>query len=400
MLAGDVVRMSLGSLRGHPLRTVLSVIGIAIGITAVILLTSIGEGTRRYVLAQFTQFGTNILAVNPGKTKTLGIPGVLGGTTRKLTIDDSEVLRRLPFVERVVPFVYGQARVEAEGRGRSVFVYGVTSEMPEVWKFRVRQGTFVPEGDPRRGAPFAVLGPTLKRELFGTGSALGEFVRIGERRFRVIGVMEPKGQMLGFDIDDAVYVPVALAMQIFNLDELNEIDVLFSNEQVADTVVASVRAALTDRHGGNEDFTITTQTAMLDVFDNVMNIVTLSVGGIAGISLVVGAIGILTMMWIAVNERIFEIGLIRALGGTPGQVRNLFLAEATVLATLGGIVGVGSGLGLAALLRTAVSGLPVFTPPEYIAAALAVSFATGLLSGVVPAQRAAALDPIEALRAD
>jgi putative ABC transport system permease protein len=169
---------------------------------------------------------------------------------------------------------------------------------------------------------------------------------------------------------------------------------------MSDSVAESVRALLTERHGGNEDFTITTQTAMLEVFGNVMNVITLSVGGIAGISLVVGAIGILTMMWIAVNERTFEIGLMRALGGTPAQVRNLFLTEAIAIAMVGGSAGVAVGIGIAALLRTAVPGIPVFTPVEYIAAALAVSFATGLVAGVVPAQRAAALDPIEALRAE
>jgi putative ABC transport system permease protein len=396
----DLLRYSSGALRGHRLRTSLSVLGIAIGISAVILLTSIGEGTRRYILSQFTQFGTNILAVNPGKTKTLGVPGVLGGTTRKLTIDDSEALRRLPHVEQVVPLAFGQARVEADGKGRSVFIYGVTSEMPDVWKFRVRQGSFLPGGDPRRGSPVCVIGPTLQREIFGGESPLGRFVRIGGTRFRIIGIMEPKGRMLGFDVDDAAYIPVASAMRLFNLDELNEIDVVFSNERLSQTVAVSVRTLLTERHGGNEDFTITTQTAMLDVFDNVMNIVTLSVGGIAGISLVVGAIGILTMMWIAVNERIFEIGLMRALGGTPGQIRNLFLTEAVVIALLGGAVGIGAGMGIATLLRTAVPGLPVYTPPGYVLVAFVVSFVTGLLAGVVPAQRAAVLDPIEALRAE
>jgi putative ABC transport system permease protein len=159
-----------------------------------------------------------------------------------------------------------------------------------------------------------------------------------------------------------------------------------------------VRRLLTERHNGNEDFTITTQTAMLEVLGNVMDVITLSVGAIAAISLLVGAIGILTMMWIAVGERTGEIGLVRALGATRGQVQLLFLVEASALSTAGGAVGLGVGLGAAALLRALVPGLPIETPPGLVVVALMVSLATGLGAGVWPARRAAALDPVEALR--
>jgi putative ABC transport system permease protein len=397
---GDLGSVALGALRSHRLRSFLSMLGIAIGIAAVILLTSIGEGTRRYMISEFTQFGTNVLAVNPGKTETVGVPGVFGGTTRKLTIDDAEAIARLPGVEKVVPVSMGQARVESGGRGRSVFVYGVTSEVPEVWKFEVRQGRFIPPGDPRRGASVAVLGPTLKQELFGEANALGAFVRIAGFRLRVIGVMAPKGQILGIDIDDSAYVPVATAMQMFNLDELMEIDVLFSHEGLTAGVEDAVRRLLADRHAGREDFTITTQTAMLEVFGNVMNVVTIAVAGIGGISLLVGAIGVLTMMWIAVSERILEIGLMRAVGATPQQVQRLFLLESVVLTVIGGAGGIVLGLSLAGLLRIAVPGMPIHTPLGYVLAALVVSAVTGLLSGLIPAQRAAALDPVEALRGE
>ncbi|TDJ03197.1 MAG: FtsX-like permease family protein [Deltaproteobacteria bacterium] len=395
----DYFRIGFGALRGHRLRSFLSMLGIAIGITAVILLTSIGEGTRRYLITEFTQFGTNVLAINPGKTETSGLPGVFGGTTHKLTLDDSEALKRLWGVKKVVPLAMGQARVEGNGRGRSVFVYGVTSDVPEVWKFEVGQGAFLPPGDPRRGSMTAVLGPTLKRELFGDENALGEFVRVAGFRLRVIGVMAPKGRILGIDIDDAAYVPVATAMQMFNLDELMEIDLLFSHAGLMDGVVQQVTRVLTDRHAGREDFTITTQTAMLDVFENVMNVITASVGAIAGISLLVGAIGILTMMWITVNERVHEIGLMRALGATAAQVQRLFLLEAVILTLVGGVLGIAAGLGIAQVLSFAVPGMPVYTPLRYMLAALVVSALTGLLSGVAPARRAASLDPVEALRA-
>jgi putative ABC transport system permease protein len=396
----DYVLLGFGAVRSHRLRSFLSTLGIAIGITAVILLTSIGEGTRRYLIAEFTQFGTNILQINPGKTETMGMPGVLGGTTHKLTLDDAEALGRLPSVQRSVPLAFGQARVEGNGRGRSVLIFGATSHMPEVLKFDVGQGSFLPPGDPRRGSAVAVLGPTLKRELFGEKNALGEFVRVAGTRLRVIGVMAPKGRILGFDIDDAAYVPVKTVMQMFNLDELMEIDVLFAHEGLTQRVEEEVRALLTARHAGKEDFTIVSQTAMLEVFGNVMDVITTAVGAIGGISLLVGAIGILTMMWIAVNERVEEIGLMRALGATERNVQRLFLLEAVILTVLGGIAGIVIGLGISAILRVAVPGLPVYTPPRYIGAALLVCALTGLLAGVVPARRAALLHPIEALRTE
>lgn len=400
MEARDILFLSGGALRGNPLRSMLSMLGIAIGVAAVVLLTSLGEGARRYIVAQFTQFGTNVLTVTPGKVHTHGIPGALGGTTRKLTIDDAEALARLPEVKEVVSVVVGQARVEGASRGRSVYVYGTTAELPLVWKFEVGQGRFLPPGDPRRGGSVAVLGPRLKRELFAEENALGEFVRVAETRFRVIGVMTPKGRILGFDLDDAVYIPLATAMQIFNLDEVAEIDVAFAHEGMTDQVERAVRALLTDRHAGNEDFTIITQTAMLDVFGRIMDVITLSVAVIAGISLLVGAIGIFTMMWISVGERVSEIGLLRALGATAAQVHRLFLLEAVLLTLLGGLAGLCVGLGGAALLRAWVEGLPVYTPPEYIVAALGMSAVAGLVSGVGPARRAASLEPVDALRAE
>jgi putative ABC transport system permease protein len=281
-----------------------------------------------------------------------------------------------------------------------VFVHGVTDAFPAVMKFDVGQGHFLPAGDPRRGALVAVLGPRLKRELFGEANALGEFVRIAGARLRVIGVMQPKGRILGIDIDDAAYVPVATAMRLFNLEELHEIDVTFEHEGLTQAVIAAVRDALIERHGGEEDFTVISQAEMLNVFGRVMDVITLGVGVIAAISLLVGSIGIFTMMWISVGERVGEIGLMRALGATARQVQMLFLSEALLLTLLGGVGGLSFGLLVVLGLRWVVPDLPAGVPLEYVGAALGMSVVAGLVSGVGPARRAAEWVPIEALRAD
>jgi putative ABC transport system permease protein len=396
----DLMGLSSGAMRGHPLRSILSMLGIAIGVAAVIMLTSLGEGARRYMVAEFSQFGTNMITVNPGKTETTGMPGAFGGTTQKLTIEDAEALARLPILETVVPVAFGQARVEGNGKGRSVFIYGSTVDLPAVLKFTVGQGQFLPAGDPRRGSSVAVIGPKLKRELFGEENALGRFVRIAGARLRVIGIMEPKGQILGMDMDDAAYIPVATAMRLFNLDEVQEIDIIIAHEGLADAAIEEIRTLLIDRHRGDEDFTVISQSEMLEVFGRVMDVLTLGVAVIAGISLLVGSIGIFTMMWISVGERISEIGLMRALGATEGQIQTIFLTEAILLTMVGGVAGLLFGLLSTFVMRLLVPAFPAGAPVEYVVSALAISALAGVLSGVGPARRAASLAPVDALRTE
>jgi putative ABC transport system permease protein len=393
----DLLRLAWQAIWFHRQRSVLTMLGILIGIASVILLTSIGEGTRVYVLSEFTQFGTTLAQVNPGKIETTGLPGALGTTIHPLTLEDARALERIRGVERVVPVIMGAAPAEHAGKTRNSFVFGVNGAVPQVWRMGVRSGRFLPELDPDQSAPVAVLGPRLKRELFGDQNCLGRHVRIAGQRFLVIGVMESKGQFLGFDLDDTAYVPVASARQLFNRDALQEIDVLIANASLIDPVVARIRSTLVGRHDQEEDFSITTQTGMLETLDRVIRIVSMAVGGIGAISLLVGAIGILTMMWISVNERTSEIGLARALGATAGQILRLLLAEAAMLSTLGGILGVATGLSVAHLLRLYVPALPVRTPVEFVLLALAVSLMVGLASGLLPARKAASLDPVVAL---
>lgn len=397
---GDLFRMTLRTLAAHRVRSALTMVGIVIGIASVVLLTSIGEGVRVYIVRQFTQFGTDLIAVTPGKMETWGVPGFLGGVTRKLTIADARTLGRIPGVRAVMPVIYGMTRVEFCERGRHVYIYGVSHEMPEIFQMQVQSGRFLPAEDFDRGSPVCVLGPTLKRELFGSANALGERVRIGGTSMRVVGVMAAKGTFLGIDIDDTAYVPIAFSFKLFNRDELNEIDLKIMRASDAPRVAEEVRRVLRERREGDEDFTVIEQAEMLDTFGKVLRVITMAVAGIAAISLFVGAIGILTIQWVSVHERTSEIGLALAIGATRGQIVAIFMGEAIGLSLLGGIAGLAAGMGGSALLHVAVPGLPTETPLEIVFLALGVSLAVGIISGVAPAIRASRLDPVDALRTE
>lgn len=399
MLTRDFLRLTGSSLIAHRMRSFLTTLGIAVGIAAVMLLTSIGEGIHQFVLAEFTQFGTTIVGINPGRTTTHGGSTGMFGTVRPLTIQDAEALARLPYAHAVVPLVQGNAEVEAGNLRRRTTIYGVGPDMPEVFSMKVASGRFLPDDDPTAPRAFAVLGSKLRAELFGNRNPLGERLGIGGNRYRIIGVMESKGSVLGFDLDDTVYIPAARGLELFNRDSLFEIDVMYRKGVKSERVVKGINDVLIERHG-REDFTVTTQEQMLDVLGSILNILTFAVGAIGGISLLVGAIGIVTIMTIAVNERTAEIGLIRALGARRGQVLGLFLGEAIVLAAVGGTAGLALGVGIAQLLHLALPALPVHTPWQYVIMAEAVAVLIGLAAGVLPAQRAAHLDPVEALRTE
>jgi len=381
------------------MRTALTVLGIAIGIASVILLTSIGEGVNRFVITQFSQFGTTLIQVQPGKVSTMG--GSLGAinTARALSIDDTIALSRLPHIEAAIGFSVGNAEVEANLRQRRTMIYGTDPGFTEAFSFNVSIGSFLPNDDPHAPRATVVLGSKMRDELFGELNPVGEFVRVGGNRFRVVGVMESKGQMLGFDLDDTVYLPTARAMDMFNRDSLAEINLLYSEGAPVVEVVAAVKRVLQDRHGA-DDVTVNTQEQMMEVLGSILDVLTLAVGGLGAISLLVGAIGILTIMTIAVQERTNEIGLLRALGGTKRQILNLFLGEAIVLAAVGAILGLVLGVGGAQLMRLAVPALPVDTSLGYVILALCVALIIGLLAGIIPARNAARMVPVDALRAE
>jgi putative ABC transport system permease protein len=399
MRLADALPMSWRALAAHRGRSFLTLLGIAIGIAAVILLTSIGEGLHRFVLSEFTQFGTHVIGISPGKTSTGGANPGFPSSVRPLTLADAQALRRLPDVLQVAPRVSGNAEIGGNGRLRRALVYGTTAALSEAFQLRVYSGQFLPADDAESARDFAVLGARLKQELFGNANALGAGVRIGGQRFRVIGVMEARGQFLGVDLDDVAYVPALRGLELFNREGLMEISLTYAEGARAARVVEAVRQLLRARHG-REDFTLVTQEDMLRTLSNILDILTMAVAALGSISLLVGAVGIVTIMTIAVAERTTEIGLLMALGARRATVLRLFLGEAVVLSGLGGVLGLAIGIGLAQSLRLALPALPVHTPMVFVVAAQAVALSIGLAAGVMPAYRAARLDPVAALRAE
>jgi putative ABC transport system permease protein len=396
----DSVHLALRAITAHRLRSFLTLLGIAVGIAAVILLTSIGEGIHRFVLSEFTQFGTNLVSIAPGKVKTSGpAPTGIPTSVRPLTLDDARALRRLTHITAMSATVWGNTEVKGNGRLRRTTVSGVTSEMLTVYSIKVRSGQFLPAEDSENARAFVVLGAKLKSELFGTENALGARLTVGNLQFRVIGVLEAKGQFLGIDLDDAAYIPTARALELYNRDGLMQIELSYAEgmpvARISDAIVNTLKA----RHG-REDFTITTQEDMLRTLSNILDVLTMAVGALGSISLLVGGVGIVTIMTIAVTERTSEIGLLVALGAPRRTILGLFLGEAVVLSALGGAVGLALGFGLAQVLHLLVPALPVHTPISFVLFAELVAVIIGLLAGVLPARRAARLDPVDALRAE
>jgi len=399
MLARDIIRFTSQSVLAHRMRSALTALGIGIGVTAVVLLTSIGEGINQYVVEQFTQFGTNTIGVQPGKANTMGISAGIFNSVRPLSLQDAEALKRAPYVLHSVPAVSGSASVEARGRERIVNVFAVGPEFDQAFKFNVSRGSFLPNDDLERPRAVVVLGARVYSELYGSANPLNDRIRVGGDRYRVVGVMETKGDMLGIDLDDTIYIPAASGLALFNREGLHEIDILYDDGAPVDEVIAGIERILLARHGG-EDFTIISQQQMLDVLGSIIGVLTFGVAALGAISLLVGGVGIFTIMTIAVHERTPEIGLLRAVGAERRRISQLFLGEAVLLAGLGGLTGLVFGLSIVALVQLTVPAMPAHVAPVYVVLAESIAIIIGLIAGVLPAHRAAALEPLEALRTE
>ena len=399
MRLADTLRFARDAATGYPVRTALSVLAMSIGVAAVVLLTALGDGARRYVVGQFSSLGTNLVIVLPGRSGTGGFnpANAITSTPRDLTIDDAASLRRLPTVRRVAPLAVGTSEMAFGGRLREVMVAGSTADFIPIRNFELAQGKALPDEDWNRGSPVAIIGAKLREELFGATPVLGQLIRVGDRRLRVIGVLKPTGQGLGMNTDELVIVPVALAQAMFNSNTLFRIMVEANSRDAIPAAKDAALETLKQRHRGEEDVTVITQDAVLATFDKLLGALTLAVAGIAAISLAVAGILVMNVMLVAVTQRTGEIGLLKALGATGRSIRLAFLAEAAMLSAVGALLGYGLGQIGAFVLRQIFPVFPAYPPDWAVIAGLSTAIGTGLLFGVMPARRAAQMDPVQAL---
>jgi putative ABC transport system permease protein len=401
MKALDVTRMSLQALRRYPLRTAMLLLAIAIGVAAVVLLTAVGEGARRYVTDQFSQLGTELLIVLPGRAETAGggsVQGLLvGETARELTLEDTLALTRSARVRRVTPLVLGAGTASYGARERDITVLGTSASMLAIQHWLMGAGRFLPEAELDRADPVCVLGSTVARELSPGGSPVGEWLRIGDMRCRVLGVLAQQGLAGGFDVDETLIMPVASAQQIFNTSAVFRILVEATDRDAVPAARRDIIEIVKARHAGEEDITVVTQDALASTFDTIFNMITAGLAAIAAISLVVAGVLIMNVMLVAVSQRTAEIGLLKAVGARNAQVLALFLTEAACLSLLGAVVGIAFGAGGVWLMKLLFPVLDFAAPLWASLSAVAVAIASGLVFGILPARRAAALDPVNAL---
>lgn len=395
----DTLRFAARAATGYPLRTALMVLAMSIGVASVVMLTALGDGARRYVVNEFSALGSNLIIVLPGRNETGGVNlnSFVTSTPRDLTVRDAEALLRAPEVRRIAPISVGNSEIAYGGKLRDVMVLGTSADYLEVRGYRMAHGRFLSREDLESTDAVAVLGATLRDELFGTEPAVGRMIRIGDRRLRVIGVMQRSAQGLGFTTDELVTVPVATAQAMFNTNTLFRIMVEARSRGGLPAARKQMEDIIRTRHAGELDVTLVTQDAVLGTFDRILGALTLSVAGIATISLTVAGILVMNVMLVAVTQRTGEIGLLKALGATPRNIRLAFLTEAALLSLAGALLGLLLGHLGAWGLRLAFPQLPAWPPDWAVLAGVGTALGTGILFGILPARRAALLDPVIAL---
>jgi putative ABC transport system permease protein len=399
MTPRDTLHFATGAAAGYPLRTALMVLAMAIGVAAVVVLTALGDGARRYVVGEFAALGSNLIIVLPGRSETggVGLQSLITTTPRDLTVRDAEALRRAPSVVRIAPLSVGNAEIAFGGRLRETMVLGTNADFLELRGFRVAQGSFLRREDATRASAVAVIGATLRDELFVAEPAVGRMIRAGDRRLRVIGVLERSGRGLGMNTDELVIVPVATAQAMFDTNTLFRILVEARSRDALAGAQQQIEHIMRSRRDGELDVTLVTQDAVLGTFDRILGTLTLAVAGIAAISLAVAGILVMNVMLVAVTQRTGEIGLLKALGANARSIRRVFLTEAALLSVAGALAGIALGHLGAWGLRLVFPALPAWPPDWAVLAGIGTALATGLMFGVLPARRAARLDPIQAL---
>jgi putative ABC transport system permease protein len=395
----DVLRFSYGAIIGTPLRATLLIVAMSIGVAAVVLLTALGDGARRYVVNEFSSIGTNLVIVFPGRSETGGFnpANLVTSTPRDLTVDDASALSRIPGVKRISPILVGTTEINAAGRLREAMLVGTNDDFFVVRHLKLSLGRPLSKSDLKRASAEVVLGAGIRNDIFGTDNPIGKAVRVGDRKLRVVGVLEEGGRGMGMTTDELIIIPVATAQAMLNTNTLFRVMVESRSRKEIEQVKERILQSIKQRHDGEEDVTVITQDAVLKTFDKILGVLTLGVAGIAAISLAVAGILVMNVMLVSVSQRTSEIGLLKALGATASAVKKLFLIEALLLSLTGAVAGIGLGYFGALMLRHFYPSFPAYPPAWAVLAGLATALGSGLIFGVMPAKKAAKLDAIEAL---
>jgi len=398
----ESVGVAFNVLAENKLRSALTMLGIIIGVFAVISLVSLGHSARQYVAEQFAGMGSNMLIVTPGKRETIHTSWLIGGANmRKLTQADADAIRRqTTSISGVAPVILGFGLVKQEGHSRNTLVTGTGPEYTYVRDIYPEAGRFLSQDEVDGERRSVVLGSKVRIELFGNENPLGEFIQVMGTPFRIIGVMEAKGAIFGWDLDDQVYIPVTAARRLFNTAGLVEILVRARSTDDVGAAEDAIKALIRSRHNGVEDITIISQNQMLAALNSILTVLTFTLVAIAAISLIVGGIGIMNIMLASVSERTREIGVRKATGARSRDILAQFLVESVVLSMIGCLAGILLTVAVVFVARLAFPPLPVVITPWAAFLAVAFSAAIGIFFGVYPARRASRLSPIEALRVE
>ena len=400
MIKRDILNFAWSSLSGYRSRTLLMLLAMSISVASVLLLTALGDGARRYVLQEFIALGTNLVIAMPGRSETAGagLSSMMGITPRDLTLSDAAALTRNPAISSVAPMNIGSVEASWQNRKRQVTLLGSTTALLDIRQWEMGSGDFLPETEWDRAASVCVIGRKIRDELFGSHNALGQWIRLGENRYRVIGVLASAGRSIGVDVQEVVIVPVAAAQALMNTEGLFRILIQTKTAEDIPAVIEFTEKTIQQRHHGVKDITVITQDAVIKTFDSILSALTYALAAIAAISLGVAGILIMNVMLVAVSQRTAEIGLLKAMGASRQVILALILSEALLLSLLGAICGfIIGGLGSWGI-SSAIDDLQAYPPAWALFASLAVALVTGLIFSLIPARKAAGLDPVDALQ--
>ncbi|MFA6236106.1 MAG: ABC transporter permease [Bacteriovorax sp.] len=384
----------------NKLRSALTMLGMIIGVMAVILLVSVGTGAKRYITSEFESLGTNVILVQPGKTdkkNSMGPP--VSSSKGKLTMGDVEALQKnTTSLAAISGVMFGAGVVKNEFSTNNLNILGCNDEFNRIFNMVISQGNFFSKEDEDSGRRVVILGHTIKQNLFGSGNALGQLVKVNDSEHRVIGIVRPTGDKLGFNVDDMVFIPTKSALRLFNTTNLFGIRASAKSRSSLDVAVKDMTDILKERHNGEEDFTIITQVTMMESMNTILNMLTYALGAIAFISMLVGGIGIMNIMLVSVTERTREIGIRRAVGARRSDILKQFMVEAVTISVSGGLLGILASLLVTNILFIFLPGFDMRPPFWIIPPSFFMSLFTGVAFGVWPAKKAAHIQTIDALR--